>query len=222
MRRRNLIPLVILAVLGVATAAFAVIGARATPDITTITVQNASTMTFGSPTGSTSFLMDLVTTVSSGSSSGTLSQQRIVDYLPPNRMVVYEVGSTTKIAGVLRQPGIDCVLRSYTAVLSGSGSWNQKGQSFTRTETLAEYSSRVPRTQGVGRQLTCEPVTSTAQGQVHETVVLRSDYLVGTRVRVVVPSQTLSNGSAASHGIQGETLVFIEIDGKSVRAMKQS
>jgi hypothetical protein len=230
MRRRNLIPLAILAVLGLATAAFAVIGARATPHITTITVQNASTQTFGEPTGSTPFLMALVSTASSGAGGGTLSQQRLVDYLPPDRMVVFEAGSTSKIAGVVRQPGISCVLTSYTAGIGGPTPWNQKtqtqqaqaqkGQTYTRTETLAEYSARVPEVMGSGSSSRCVAVQNSAQGQVNETVVIRSGYLVYSGVRVVVPNQTLAGGHAATHGVQGETLVFIEIGGMSVRSLK--
>ncbi len=224
MPRRNLVPLAILAVLGLATAGFAVIGARAAPDITTITVQNASAKTFGTPTGSTPFLMALVSTASSGGGGGTLSQQRLVDYLPPNRLVVFETGSTSRIAGVVRQPGISCVLDSYTATVGGSTPWNeegqtQKGQTYTRTESLAEYSARVPRVLGAGSSARCVAVPSSAQGQAYETVVIRSGYLVDSGVRVVVPSQTLSGGRTATHGVQGETLVFIEIDGKSVRSM---
>jgi hypothetical protein len=123
-------------------------------------------------------------------------------------MVVYDVsGSSAKIAGVLRQPAVSCVLSSYSAMLQGQGSWQQKGGTFTRTESLAEYSARVPRANGT----TCEAVTSTTQGQVHETAILRSDYLIAARAQVVVPS----------HGTQGETLVFVRIGGVPVRSLKQ-
>jgi hypothetical protein len=57
----------------------------------------------------------------------------------------------------------------------------------------------------------CEAVTSTTQGQVHETAIVRSDYLVAARAQVVVPT----------HGTQGETLVFIRIGAVPVRTLKQ-
>ncbi len=217
MRHRSLIPLAILAVLGVGTAVFAVIGFLAAPNVTNIDVQNGTEKTFGSPTGSTPFLVDLVTTIANSPSSGAITQQRLVDYLPPDRMVVYDVGSTTKIAGIVRQPGINCVLNSYTAMVQGSTTWNQKGETYTRTESLADYSARVPRTSASGNS--CQAVQSTAQGQVFETVILRSGYLVAARERIVVPRQNLANGHPATNGVQGETLVFIEIGGVPVRSM---
>jgi hypothetical protein len=217
MGRRNLIPLVLLAVLGVLTAVFAVVGAASAPTATTIEVQNAAEKTFGSPTGSASWIMDLLTTLHVGGGSGRgLTQERIVDYIAPNRMVVYNVGTTTKLAGVLHQPAVSCVLSSYAAMLQGQASWHQKGETYTRTESLADYSGRVPHTGGTS----CGAVTSSAQGQVHETAVIRSDYLIAARIQVVVPSQTLAGGRTSTHGNQGETLVFIEIGGVPVRTLK--
>jgi hypothetical protein len=216
MPRRNLIPLALLAVLIVATAVFAVLGAAAAPNATTVTVENATAKTFGSPTGSISFLMDLVTTVSSGAKSGTLSQERLVDYQAPDRMVVYQVGTSVKTPSVIPQSEISCTLSVYTAMLEGPAAWNAKGDNYTRTETLADYSARVPRTGGT----TCTPQEITAQGQVHETAVIRSGYLVAARVKVVVPSQTLRTGQTAAHGVEGQTMIFVEIGGVPVRSIK--
>jgi hypothetical protein len=121
--------------------------------------------------------------------------------------VVYDVsGSSAKIAGVLRQPAVSCVLSSYAAMLQGQASWNQKGRTFTRTESLADYSARVPHASGTA----CTPVPSATPGQVHETAILRSDYLVAARAQVVAPT----------HGTQGETLVFIRIGNVPVRTLK--
>ncbi len=107
MPRRNLIPLVLLAVLGLGALAFAVLGASSAPSGATLTVQNASTRTFGSPTGSTSFAMDLVNTIAASGSTGTVSQVRQIDYRPPDRMTVYqEVGSTSKLIAVLSPSAI--------------------------------------------------------------------------------------------------------------------
>ena len=206
MPRRNVIPLVLLAVLAVLTAVFAVVGAASAPTATTIQVQNAAAKTFGTPTGANSWIMGLITSVNVGvgTPSGT---ERIIDYSAPNRMVVYDVsGSSAKLAGVLHQPAISCVLSSYSAMLQGQGAWQQKGGTYTRTESLAEYSARVPRASGS----TCVPVASTTPGQVHETAIVRSDYLVRAQAEVVAPT----------HGTQGEALVFIRIGNVPVRTLK--
>jgi hypothetical protein len=207
MPRRNLVPLVLLAVLAVLTAVFAVVGAAAAPTATTIQVQNAAAKTFGTPAGTNSWIMELITSANVGTGNGT-TQERIIAYSAPTRMVVYNVGgSSAKLAGVLHQPAISCVLSSYSAMLQGQGAWQQKGGTYTRTESLAAYSARVPHANGTN----CEAVTSTTQGQVHETAIVRSDYLVAARAQVVVPK----------HGTQGETLVFIRIGDVPVRTLKQ-
>jgi hypothetical protein len=207
MPRRNLVPLVLLAVLTVLTAVFAVVGAASAPTSTTIQVQNAAEQTFGTPTGANSWIMELVTSVNVGVGTANGTTERLIDYSAPARMVVYDVsGSSAKIAGVLHQPAISCVLSSYAAMLQGQESWKQKGGTFTRTESLADYSARVPHANGT----TCEPVPSSTQGQVHETAILRSDFLVAARAQVVAPT----------HGTQGETLVFIRIGDVPVRTLK--
>lgn len=208
MPRRNSIPLVLLAVLAVLTAVFAVLGAASAPTATTIQVQNAAAKTFGTPTGDNSWVVELITSVKVGAGNGSATtQERIIDYSAPARMVVYDVsGTSAKLAGVLHQPAVSCVLSSYAAMLQGDASWTQKGEKYTRTETVAEYSARVPHASGAS----CEPVPSTTAGQVHETAVIRSDYLVATRAQVDVPS----------HGTQGETLVFIKIGDVPVRTLK--
>jgi hypothetical protein len=45
---------------------------------------------------------------------------------------------------------------------------------------------------------------------VHETAIIRSDYLVAARAQVVVPAR----------GTQGETLVFVKIGDIPVRTLK--
>jgi hypothetical protein len=204
---RNLVPLALLVVLTVATALFAVLGVRSAPTSTTIQVQNAAEQTFGTPTGANSWIMELVTSVNVGVGTANGTTERLIDYSAPSRMVVYDVsGSSAKIAGVLHQPAVSCVLSSYAAMLQGQASWNQKGRTFTRTESLADYSARVPHASGT----TCTPVPSATPGQVHETAILRSDYLVAARAQVVAPT----------HGTQGETLVFIKIGDVPVRTLK--
>lgn len=209
MPRRNLIPLLLLAVLAVLTALFAVLGVRNAPTSTTIQVQNAAEMTFGTPTGANSWILELITSVNVGVGTANGTTERLIDYSAPDRMVVYDVsGNSAKIAGVLRQPAVSCVLSSYAAMLQGPASWTQKtGGTFTRTESLSEYSARVPRPSGT----TCQAVANTSQGQVHSTAIIRSGYLIAARARVVAPTQ----------GVQSETLVFVRIGNVSVRSLKQ-
>jgi hypothetical protein len=216
MPRRNLIPLALLAVLTVGAAVFAVIGFAGAPSATTISVQNATAATFGSPTGSTSFLMDLVSTLSSGPQSQTLSQEHLVDFIAPDLMRVAPVGTRSKTVVVLHDPAVSCALSAYSAMLAGSASWAQKHDTYTRTETVAAYSARVPRAVGSA----CEPQPVTASGQVYETAIIHSGYLVAARVRIVVPPQTLSGGRTAAHGVETQTMVFIEIGDVLVRSLK--
>ncbi len=216
MPRRNLIPVALLAVLALLTLLFAVFGASAAPSGATLAVQNASGETFGSPTGSTSFTMDLVNTVSSGGTrTGTVTLERLIDYLPPDRMAVYQVGAQTKLLGVLDPAATTCALSGYTAIVGGSTPWTASGTSYTRAESLADYSSRVPQATATS----CAPSPASVEGQVHESAVVRSGYLVGVRLTVVVPPQTLSNGRPAAQGVENQTLVFVEINGTRTRSL---
>jgi hypothetical protein len=214
--RRNLIPFALLTVLALATLGFAVLGASSAPSAATLTVQNASTETFGSPTGSTSFAMDLVGTLSAGAGTGTITQVRLVAYVPPWHMAVYQVGArSTRLLAVLDQTAITCALSAYTSIVGGTTAWTANGSGYTRTETLAAYSARVPRTTGTS----CEPHPTSVHGQVLEKAIVRSGYLVGVRLTVVVPPQKLSNGTEAAHGAEGEVLVLLRINGTPTRSL---
>lgn len=216
MPRRNLIPFALLAVLALATLGFAVLGASSAPSAATLTVQNASTETFGSPTGSTSFAMDLVGTLSGGAGTGTITQVRLVTYVPPRHMAVYQVGArSTRLLAVLDQAAITCALSAYTSIVGGTTPWSANGSGYTRTETLAAYSARVPRTAATS----CEPYPTSVHGQVLEKAVVRSGYLVGVRLTVVVPPQKLSNGTEAAHRAEGEALVLLRINGTPTRSL---
>jgi hypothetical protein len=210
MPRRNLVPLLLLAVLVVLTGVFAVVGAASAPTASTIQVQNAAEKTFGTPTGATSWLLALTTSVSVGPGTGTgESQQRVFGYVPPDRMQVYSVsGRTARLAGVVPQAQVPCVVSSFSALLQGPGSWQQNGEFFTRTESLTDYSARVPVPRAGAA---CVPQPSTAPGQVHETAVVRAGYLIATRARIVTPT----------HGTQGETVLFLRIGDVSVSTLKK-
>ncbi|MFZ0249477.1 MAG: hypothetical protein WAL61_05990 [Acidimicrobiales bacterium] len=211
MPRRNLVPLVLLAVLGVGALGFAVLGASSAPSGATLQVQNGSTRTFGTPTGSTSFAMDLVNTISAGGSkSGTISQVRQVVYKPPNRMSVYQVvGNNSKLIQVANPSTIPCTLSAYTAIVGGSTPWTPSGKAFVRTETLAAYDARVP----VSTATTCSPRASTVQGTVKERAAVADGYLLGVRLTVVVPPQKMADGQPATAGVENQALVLLEIDG---------
>jgi hypothetical protein len=209
--RRNLIPLVLLAALGVGALGFAVLGASSAPSGATLTVQNASVRTFGTPTGSTSFAMDLVNTISAGGAKGTISQVRQVDYKPPHRMSVYqEVGSSSKLIAVLTPTAIACSLSTYTAIVGGSTPWTGNGTAFVRTESLATYDARVPAASAT----TCVPRSTTVQGTVQERAAVRGGFLVGVRLTVVVPPQ-----AHAANGVENQALVLLEINGTHVAAL---
>jgi hypothetical protein len=214
-RRRNLIPLALLAVLGVLTLLFAVLGASSAPSAATLTVQNAAGETFGTPSGSTSFIMDLVDTVTTGATTGPLTQVRQIVYVPPNRMAVYQVGSRLRFLAALGPSAITCTLSAYTTLVGGPTPWVPSGGAYTRTESLADYSARVPHV----TPSSCAPRPSTVRGQVHEKAVIRSGYLIGVRLTVVVPPQTLPTGGAAAHGTESEAVVMVRINGTPVRAL---
>jgi hypothetical protein len=216
--RRNLVPLLLLAVLGVLALLFAVLGASAAPSGATLTVQNASNQTFGSPTGSTSFTLELVNTVSAGAGPASLTNVRQIRYVPPDHMAVYLVGTTTKLAAVLGPAAITCTLSVYTSLVGGSTPWTPVAGAFTRTETLTEYSSRVSN---VG-DTTCQPRPSAVQGTVAERASVRQGYLVGVRVTIHVPEQTLSNGSQATSGSEGEAVLLLKINGTPTRSLAKS
>lgn len=217
MPRRNLIPLVLLAVLGLGGLAFAVLGASSAPSGATLAVQNGSARTFGTPTGSTSFAMDLVNTISAGGSKGTISQVRQVDYKPPSRMAVYqETGSSSKLIAVLSPTAVACSLSTYTAIVGGSTPWTPNGTNFVRTETLAAYDARVP----AATATTCVPRASTVQGTVKERAAVRGGFLVGVRLTVIVPPQKMQNGRPAANGVENQALVLLQINGTQTSSLK--
>jgi hypothetical protein len=214
--RRNLLPLVLLAILGIGALGFAVLGASSAPSGATLTVQNGSIRTFGTPTGSNSFAMDLVNTISAGGSRGTASQVRQVAYTPPASMRVYQVtGTSSNLIAVLTPSAIACSLSTYTAIVGGSTPWTSSGAAFVRTETLADYDARVP----AATATTCEPRASTVRGTVKERAAVRAGYLIGVRLTVVVPPQTLANGRRAAHGVENQALIMLEINGTRTAAL---
>jgi hypothetical protein len=216
MPRRNLVPLVLLAVLAVLVLVFALVGASSAPGSATIAVQNATGETFGAPPGSTSFSMSLVNSLASVAGSSSISQTRLISYAPPGRTAVYQVGTSARLIAVLGEQGSRCALSAYTSIVGGPVAWNARGAgSYARTESLADYSGRVPDATGT----TCSPRPSPVRGTVAEVADVKSGYLVSVRLTVVVPPQRLANGSAATHGVEGEALTLLKIDGRPTSAL---
>jgi hypothetical protein len=211
--RRNLIPFLLLAVLVILALVFAVIGQRSSPNRASLAVENATSATFGDPAGSNSFTMNLSASLSASLHSSFTSQKRLITYRAPSRLTVYQVvGTRTVRRAVLGPSALPCVLSSYTSIVGGETAWSGDGTTYTRDETLAEFSSRVPNSSST----TCEPEPSAVRGSVAEQAILRSGYLVDLTIIVSVPAQRLANGQPAAHGIEGERLAFLTIGGTAV------
>jgi hypothetical protein len=204
MNRRHLIPQLLLAVLTVLVAVSAFIAVSEVPGSGNITVANATAATFGSPYGSVGFDMDLTSSVSSGQGSGVISQERAIQYIPPSKMIVYQVsGSSVTILGTVPATGIDGVIESYAAVTGGTATWVGHGSTYTRTEPLNTFSERVEN-------------KPSDRGTVYETADIRFGELVYVKVRASVPKQTLTSGARAVGGIEGETFAMLKIGNKTI------
>jgi len=211
--RRNLIPFALLAVLVILALVFAVVGQTSSPNRASLAVQNATGATFGDPAGSNSFSMNLSASLAASLNAGSISQVRFITYSAPSRLTVYErVGARTVRLAVLGPSAIPCVLSAYTSIVGGSTAWSAEGNTYTRDESLADFSARVPHSSGT----TCEPQPSAVHGSVAERAILKSGYLVDLTLIVSVPAQRLANGRPASHGIEGERLHLLTIGGTAV------
>ena len=214
--RRNLVPPVLVAALAVLALVFAVVGTLSAPGSATLAVQNATGQTFGAPPGTTSFAMRMVDSIAPTAGSASISQTRLITYAPPGRTAVYEVGGTTRLIALLGEQGSQCALSAYTSIVGGPVAWNAGGAgTYTRSESLTDYSSRVPYATGSA----CSPRPSTLRGSVAEVASVESGYLVSLRLTVVVPPQRLADGSAATHGVEGEALNLLKIDGRPTSAL---
>ena len=214
MPRRNLVPLVLLTVLTVLTAGFAALAVSAAPPTGSVIVQNAMAQTLGSPLGTNSFTLELSTTLAgAGGAAGTTV--RLLEYTPPDRMTAFQVTPTEAPLGQVPAAKIPCTLSSIADQVQGTAPWNATGSTYSRTESLAEFTAHIPASSGH----TCVPQQSDVHGQVVERAVVRSGYLLALRTTTVVPSQTLRDGSRAVGGTQTETFVFLKINGTSSRKL---
>jgi hypothetical protein len=220
MAGRNLVPLALVAVLAALTGLSAALAAGSAPDSSSLVVQNATGETFGYPDGASSFSLHLIASVGVNVGGATISQVRLVDFVGPDRMTVYQTGAHLRLLAVLDQPGIECTLDAYTAMVGGTTAWafggsTASGSIYRRTESLAAYSARVPH--AVGAQ--CAPQTSAVHGTVFESATVRSRFLVTLRLTIVVPPQTAEGGALTARGFEGETLQLLQIDGTPVGAL---
>lgn len=207
MARRNGIPVILLAVLTALTAVFALIGVLSAPDSATLTVQNGTAETFGSPLGANSFSMNLTSQISAGPGTGTLSQTRLIKYVPPSHLAVYRTGPPVSFLGTVSRTAIEPALASYAAIVAGSTLWIHQGSRFVRTESLKAFVNRVRPPSNV-------PVT-TAKGKVFETAIVRRGYLVYLKTSLRVQNQTLAGGTPAVSGVEGTVIQLLQINGRT-------
>jgi hypothetical protein len=130
-------------------------------------------------------------------------------------MAVYQSGPRRTLLAVLSPSAVTCALTGYAAIVGGATAWTAKGGTFARIESLMAYSARVPHPVGD----TCAPKATPVHGQVFETAIVKSGYLVNLHLTVVVPPQSLQGGTQAAHGIEGETLDLLQINGTSTRSL---
>jgi hypothetical protein len=168
-------------------------------------VQNATAATFGYPTGSNSFTVELTSVVSSGPGTGSISQTRVIRFTPPSRMAVYSKGPNGSRLGSLNGAAATSALGSYVAIVGGPVDWVQHGSDFTRTERLVPFAARVKPQSAT--------LSTTATGTVYETAYVMDGLLVYLSVKLVVDRQTLANGSATTGGVESQTFHFIGIGG---------
>jgi hypothetical protein len=212
--RRNLIPFALLGALVILALVFAVVGQTSAPNRDTLAVQNATSATFGDPAGSNSFSMNLSLSLSGSLRSRELSQERLITYRSPSQLIVSQrVGAVTHRVAVLGPNAIPCVLRAYTSIVGGDTAWTTDGTTYTRDESLADFSARVPHSSAT----TCAPQPSAVHGSVAERALLKSGYLVDLTFIVSVPAQHRADGRPATPGlVEGERLQLLTIGGTAV------
>ncbi|HEY3841917.1 MAG TPA: hypothetical protein VGL48_01590 [Acidimicrobiales bacterium] len=198
MDSRRFIPLTILALLSVLTAAFAVLAVATAPRGASHAVQGAADASFGAD----SFSVQLTITVSAGTGTGTLTQVRSVTYdaALPGTIVVRNV-ETGKLLGTEHGTAVTTSVHGYLALAAGSTPWVGSGSHFTRTESFAEFAKSSPQ-------------RTTPRGTVFETATISQGLLADITLKVVIPSQTA--GGTSSSVVTGERLRLLRINGDPV------
>jgi hypothetical protein len=192
--KRGHIPHVILAVLTILALGAIALALSEAPNAASETVQNATSATFGSPLGSQSVSLDLLSSVSAGQGAGTLNQLLKITYVAPNSMTVYRATAPAANLGKVPIGRIIGTIEGYAAVTGGTAAWVQHGDHYTRTEALVPFYRRVFD-------------KTSLPGSVYESATVRNGYLVSLHFNVVVQHQTSS---------VNETYRIVSIDGRAV------
>ncbi len=202
MHGRGSIPHILLGLLTALTGGAIALSLLTGPPGANVILQNATAATYGSPLGTTSFTLNLASSVSTSGTSGFITQTRRVVYAPSDGMIVYQTQPTVKRLGRVPKDGISTVLIQYAAVTGGPSDWTQSGTHLIRTETLGAFSRRV------------SGQIPAAHGMVHETAVVRGGYLVEVTLNVVVPRQ-----QAAPGDVINQTYRILRVNGQAAPAL---
>ncbi len=202
---RKRIPELLLTVMTVLAAGFAVLAVTENPNSADVTVHNATQQSYTS----NSFTLDLIFTVSSGSGSGVLKQVRQVKYRSPGYMLVSQLSPTAKVYGRIELGTIGTELKNYESVTGGKIDWVQHGAVFTRTEPLTGYIDRT-EPQQVAKGV------KAVSGVAHETAIIRNGYLISVDVKAIVPNQTVAGGQQAAGAKIGEIYQLVQVNGSPI------
>ena len=201
MAHHRVIPLLLLAVLGLLTLGFAILALTMSPNSADLAVHNGTDETFSAH----QFSIQLTDT-QAGTSGKTQSSVRVIDFNAPNHLQVYRASPQLHLLGSVHGGAVVTAINEYAAVTGGSSGWVRHGSHFDRTETLAAYALRLGQ-------------KTVANGTVAETAVVRSGYLVADVLVLRIKNATGPNGQTAVGGTAQETLHLLRINGAKAPAV---
>jgi hypothetical protein len=201
MAPHRVIPLVLLAVLGLLTLGFAVLALTMSPNSADLAVHNGTDETFSAQ----QFSIQLTDT--QANSQGTAqSSVRVIEFTAPNRLQVFQASPKLHLLGSVHGRALVTAITEYAAITGGSTGWVRHGSHFDRSESLTAYAQRLGQ-------------KSVATGTVAETAVVRSGYLVADVLTLHIKSATGPNGPTAVGGTAQETLHVLRINGAKAPAV---
>ena len=198
---RRIVPLALLAVLGLLALGFAILALTMAPNSADLAVHNGTDETFSAH----QFSIQLTDTQSNGQGA-TRSEVRVVDFSIPDRLVVYRASPKLHFLGSLHGGAVVTAIDQYAAITGGSSGWIRHGSHFDRTETLRAYVGRLNQ-------------RTAATGTVAETAVVRDGYLVADILTLHVNSATGPGGQTAAGGTAQEILHVLRINGAKAPAV---
>ena len=201
MAPQRVVPLVLLAVLGLLTLGFAVLALTMAPNSADLAVHNGTDETFSAH----QFSIQLTDT-QSDAQGATRSEVRVVDFSAPDRLVVYRASPKLHLLGSLHDGAVVTAIGQYAAITGGTSGWTRHGSHFDRTESLQAYVGRLNQ-------------KTAATGTVAETAVVRGGYLVADILTLHVNSATGPNGQTAAGGTAQEILHVLRINGAKAPAV---